>query len=152
MVCGAAAALTSNPRPLAHSTAETCGCGSVSSQTSGGTGTWKCTVMLLPLTSALVGCKGCQSWPSTTRSKYTCPNFSPSRSYSCALRWMCDGSPAYESWYFGPTQTMSPGWSTPARHCCTAETETCPVPLGTAFCCDTSMGIRLVCPVNGGRS
>ena len=37
--------------------------------TSGGAGTWKCTVTTLPAVSPDIGCSGCQSCPSTTRSK-----------------------------------------------------------------------------------
>ena len=32
----------------------------------------------------------------------------------------------------------------PACHCCSAETATYPVPVGSEFCCDSSIGIFAV--------
>src|SRR5271155_1579548 len=52
-------AVTSKPRPLAQAS----GVSSVSSQSSGGTGTWNCTMMTRPLLVAPVGWSGCQSCP-----------------------------------------------------------------------------------------
>ena len=61
-------------------------------------------------------------------------------------------SVAYEYWYFGPVQTISPGWSTLAFKTCSADIETSPFVSGTEFCCETSIGIFAVCPVSAARS
>jgi hypothetical protein len=63
-----------------------------------------------------------------------------------------DDSPGAPYWYFGPEQTISPGWSTPARHSACVATDRMPIASGTECCCDTSITTRVVCPVSAERS